>query len=131
MRKTNDFQHGGDHYSKGISLQHWDICVTFGVGYLEGCATKYLTRWRKKNGVEDLRKAQHYVTKLKEAAADPKYKRHGYVPTLIVEAFCNDNGIKHPDELLILQSLFQWSTYQDLQDIDILIARMISHAPLP
>lgn len=59
-------QVGGDHYPKD-GIQHWDfISYNFGPGYLIGNATKYITRWRKKNGVEDLKKARHYVIKLME-----------------------------------------------------------------
>lgn len=55
-----DRQIGGDHY-KGAKIQvvefwqrnRWDGCA---------CSTmKYLARYRQKNGVEDLRKARHYV----------------------------------------------------------------------
>jgi hypothetical protein len=29
---------------------------------------KYISRWKNKNGVEDLKKAQHYLSKLIEVA---------------------------------------------------------------
>ena len=62
---SNDKQVGGDHY--GLSaLQHWDVVRIFGLSYLEGQITKYIFRWRKKNGLEDLKKAQHYLEKLIE-----------------------------------------------------------------
>lgn len=64
MNRANERQHGGDHYSG--EYQHWDLVIDTRMGYLEGCATKYLSRWRNKNGIEDLRKAQHYVEKLLE-----------------------------------------------------------------
>jgi hypothetical protein len=39
-------------------------------GFLEGNITKYLHRWRIKNGVEDLRKARWYLDRLiKEAVS--------------------------------------------------------------
>lgn len=60
----NSRQVGGDHYARGGEFQHWDLVELYGLGYLEGCATKYLVRWRDKNGLEDLRKARHYVEKL-------------------------------------------------------------------
>lgn len=60
----NDRQVGGDHYALGGDYQHWDMIELNGIGYLEGCATKYLARWKRKGGVEDLRKAEHYVEKL-------------------------------------------------------------------
>jgi hypothetical protein len=33
---------------------------------LDGNAVKYLSRWRHKNGIEDLKKARHYIDKLLE-----------------------------------------------------------------
>lgn len=62
---ANDHQEGGTHYG-GTDLQHWDVVVRFGLGYFEGQVTKYLLRWRRKNGLEDLRKARHFLDKLIE-----------------------------------------------------------------
>jgi hypothetical protein len=36
------------------------------IPYLEACVIKYVSRWKEKGGVEDLRKAQHYLEKLIE-----------------------------------------------------------------
>lgn len=63
--RANDMQVGGDHY-RGRETQHWDVIDRNGIGYLEGVATKYLCRFREKNGLQDLRKAEHYVVKLIE-----------------------------------------------------------------
>jgi hypothetical protein len=38
------------------------------LGYLEGNVVKYVSRWKNKNGIEDLKKAQHYLAKLIEVA---------------------------------------------------------------
>jgi hypothetical protein len=62
---ANDRQVGGDHY-KTDGVQHWDIAVQEGWDYLTGNATKYLWRWKKKNGLQDLLKARHFVDKLIE-----------------------------------------------------------------
>lgn len=59
---ANDKQVGGDHY-KTDGLQHWDIVELFKFDYFQGQITKYLMRWRKKNGIEDLQKARHYLDK--------------------------------------------------------------------
>lgn len=64
---ANDTQVGGSHYKKKLGEQHWDrIWRLYGHGYFVGCATKYLERYKDKNGVEDLKKALHYVQKLIE-----------------------------------------------------------------
>lgn len=65
MTRANDTQVGGAHY-KSKAIQTWDYIAQNEIPYLEGCAIKYLSRWRDKGGVEDLRKAQHYIQKLIE-----------------------------------------------------------------
>lgn len=66
--QVNDLQHGGTHY-KCMAIQPWDYILANGIGYLEGSAIKYLTRWREKGGVEDLKKASHFIAKLIESEA--------------------------------------------------------------
>jgi hypothetical protein len=53
-----------EHYAS--PYQHWDWVLNCGMDYLTGNATKYVTRWRKKGGVADLKKALHYVNKMIE-----------------------------------------------------------------
>ena len=64
-------QYGGTHYEKSTGvcphcgsadLQHWDLYAE--APYLEGTATKYITRWRRKGGVADLRKAITVIEKI-------------------------------------------------------------------
>lgn len=61
---ANGHQVGGQHYAKPI--QHWDYVIAQGLGYFEGQITKYVSRWRDKNGLEDLKKARHFLDKLIE-----------------------------------------------------------------
>lgn len=65
MTTANSYQVGGDHYKKQV-IQVWDYIVANGIPYLEGNAIKYLSRWRDKGGIEDLKKAKQYVEKLIE-----------------------------------------------------------------
>jgi hypothetical protein len=37
-----------------------------GIPYCEGNVIKYVTRWRRKGGLDDLRKARHYLDLLIE-----------------------------------------------------------------
>lgn len=67
--RANDTQVAGDHYRQ-LKIQPWDYIAMNGIGYLDGCAIKYLTRWREKGGIDDLRKAQHYIQKLIEVHSD-------------------------------------------------------------
>lgn len=54
-------QVGGTHY--GVGYQHWDLMDQYKVAYLEACATKYLDRWEKKGGIQDLEKSLSYIRK--------------------------------------------------------------------
>ena len=62
---ANDSQVGGTHY-KNNAVQPWDYIIANDLGYLEGNIVKYITRWRKKGGIDDLRKVLHYTQKLIE-----------------------------------------------------------------
>ena len=62
---ANETQIGGSHY-KEKGIQPWDYITENNIGYLEGCAIKYLSRWDRKGGMTDLEKAKHYIEKLIE-----------------------------------------------------------------
>jgi hypothetical protein len=58
-------QVGGTHY-KGMKMQPVEYIHGNNIGYMEGSAIKYLSRWKNKNGLEDLRKAHHFIQLLIE-----------------------------------------------------------------
>lgn len=58
-----DVQVAGDHYKK-LKIQPVEYIHANGIGFMEGSAIKYLTRWRDKGGLEDLRKAGHFIEML-------------------------------------------------------------------
>ena len=62
---ANAQQVGGTHY-KDKAIQPWDYIASNNMGYLEGNVVKYVSRWKEKGGVQDLKKAMHYLTKLIE-----------------------------------------------------------------
>lgn len=65
QRSANARQEGGEHY-KTHTYETWDVILDWNLGYLDGNAVKYLSRWRLKGGVQDLKKARHYIDKLIE-----------------------------------------------------------------
>lgn len=65
---ANEVQVGGNHY-KQQPIQPWDYIAANNLGFFEGNVVKYVTRWRDKAGVEDLKKARHYLDKLIELQA--------------------------------------------------------------
>jgi hypothetical protein len=62
---ANETQINGDHYRRQ-AIQCWDYIAANDIGYFEGNIIKYVSRWRHKGGVDDLRKARHYIDKLIE-----------------------------------------------------------------
>lgn len=58
-------QIGGTHY-KDMGIDPWKIIDANGLDFYEGNALKYLLRYKNKNGVEDLKKAIHYIEHLIE-----------------------------------------------------------------
>jgi hypothetical protein len=69
--RANEQQVGGAHYAVK-AIQPWDYIVANNLGYLEGNVVKYVSRWKDKGGVQDLKKAQHYLQKLIEVTEKSK-----------------------------------------------------------
>lgn len=72
--KADDLQVGGDHY-KNMGVQPWKAMESWlspaeFQGFLKGNAIKYLARCNSKGGIEDVKKAQHYIAKLVEVSND-------------------------------------------------------------
>ena len=74
--KANDIQIGGDHYKKHGDLQPWDVITAWNLGYLDGTALKYIARWRDKGGINDIKKAIHFLEKFIEVE---EWKNNGNV----------------------------------------------------
>lgn len=61
---ANDKQVSGSHYQTAI--QPWDYIISNDLGWCEGNVVKYVSRHKNKHGLDDLRKAMHYLEKLIE-----------------------------------------------------------------
>ena len=89
----NDHMHGGNHY-KRMAIEPWDYVAANELGYFEGEAIGYISRWKIKNGIEDLRKAGHFIAKLIEVE---NARAAGYQPKLPL--------LTPPDELLVSMAM--------------------------
>ena len=66
-KETNlDIQIGGSHY-KEMAIQPIEYNIKNNIPFAEGNIIKYVSRWRKKGGVEDLKKAKHMIELLIES----------------------------------------------------------------
>lgn len=55
-----DQQIGGSHY-RDMKIQPVAFIHANGLGFCEGAVVKYVSRWRQKGGIEDLKKARHFL----------------------------------------------------------------------
>lgn len=63
MSYNKEKQIGGHHY-KNMVMEPAEYCAINNIPFMEGNVIKYVCRHSEKNGVEDLRKAIHYLEML-------------------------------------------------------------------
>ena len=69
--KATDTQIGGNHYTK-LAIQPMRYSMENGLDALQHTVIKYVTRFRDKNGIEDLEKAKHCIDMLIEYEKESK-----------------------------------------------------------
>ena len=69
--KASDKQIGGLHYRQ-LAIQPTEFIHRNNLGFIEGNVIKYVCRHQEKNGVDDLRKAIHYLELLIEYKYEQK-----------------------------------------------------------
>lgn len=52
------------HYGGDVTYETVKVIEAWKLGFHDGNAVKYISRWRQKNGVEDLKKAVWYLQRL-------------------------------------------------------------------
>lgn len=66
INKALQHQQGGDHYKK-MAIQPIEFILKNELGFVEGNIIKYVCRYKDKNGLDDLKKARHYIDILIES----------------------------------------------------------------
>ena len=59
-------QVGGEHYKNDFKIQPIEFITANKLSFIQGNVIKYICRYDKKNGKEDIDKAIHYCELLKE-----------------------------------------------------------------
>ena len=78
INPVDAIQVGGEHYkTDNPAAQHWNIMISAKANYFQGVVTKYIDRYKKKNGLQDLEKARHYAVKYSENIYSPTYSPLG------------------------------------------------------
>jgi Protein of unknwon function (DUF3310) len=66
VSEANKVQVAGDHYRQYGDLQPWDVFIPWNLNGFQAHIIPYIVRYRDKGGVEDLKKARHFLDKLIE-----------------------------------------------------------------
>ena len=117
-----DIQHGGDHYKNlGIQpVQFWHANL---MGGSESACIKYVTRWKSKEGVKDLRKARHFLQLIVEDGEYPAlYRRQGAAFPIYIGMglratdYIDANGLEKPEAGVVLH-VWLWTLKGDPADL--------------
>lgn len=98
-----DTQIGGTHYSK-LGMQPIELIAALRCSFIQGCIIKYISRYKAKNGAEDIRKCIHYA----QLASDLNDKRrcNDKVLSREVNRFIIKNGLTILQRRIITQAIY-------------------------
>ena len=120
---ANEKQVGGSHYAG--EYQHWDWAIDINLPYLESGATKYISRWRDKGGVQDIQKAIHYMEKALEAFSLGRHQNrslfctgysadHEYARKKTAKFLSSSKEHRTPSEIDVILNIASWRHKTDL-----------------
>lgn len=122
MDNPNGKQVGGNHYQS--QYQCWDFIHDLRLSFLEGSVAKYISRHRRKDGIKDLQKAQHFIEKLlsihKEQLLSFSTRICCEKTMSVIDTYLSENSPGPTEDAIIVRLCF-WQTEQDLR----LILKMI------
>lgn len=117
-------QVGGSHY--GTAYGHWDYCKDAQTPYLEGHATKYLVRWRKKGGIQDLEKALSFVEKIMVGNENTNCDRCTGEHDRLLYRMLDDNNVPDAEGTMIV-AIIGWQRYEDLRIVHRTLSEFIRY----
>lgn len=128
---ANNRQIGGAHYQvKANAVQHWDYCDANDAPYLESACSKYVLRWRDKNGLQDLEKALHYLEKrIENFTLGVGPVRGGRMNFMEYLSFVTGSGLSERElELEIITHVLHWSSAPELETARLALVQLIEQA---
>ena len=106
--KSLDVQIGGNHY-KGCGYQPVKFAVDLNLNFIQGNIVKYATRYRSKNGKQDLQKVIHYA----QLGRDLKPQNNVIFdnrPSKNIDIYVSMNGLNETERKIISGAVWQcWS----------------------
>lgn len=118
----NDRQVGGQHY-KGADFQPWDWPL-YGVDAWSYSIVKYATRFKEKNGRQDLEKAVHFCDKLFWAITQHSFGQHNIVRIRHADEYLEQNKCDKYQRRVVLAALF-WKSSDDVEHLRECLSHLI------
>ena len=98
-----DTQVGGSHY-KDLCMQPIELIVALRCSFIQGNIIKYVTRYKNKNGLEDLLKVKHYA----QLAIDTKDHRrcNDKLLSVYINRYVLKNKLNYLQRVIITQACY-------------------------
>lgn len=101
MNNPMNNQIGGNHY-KDLPMQPVDFAVKAELNFIQGSIVKYVSRFRKKNGKQDIDKAIHFA----QLAIELNCQKDNYIPVLgLAYTYCKLNGFTQKQTDIIVATV--------------------------
>ena len=97
---NKDKEVGGDHYSK-MKIEPIELIEALDLDFIQGCIVKYVSRYKFKNGIEDLRKALHYARIRTTPGYTRPEKNVSKSEYGAINMYCESNDISAEENLII------------------------------
>lgn len=96
-------QVGGDHYSK-MKVQPTELITELKCSFYQGNIIKYLSRYKSKNGKQDLEKVIHYA----QIAIERQDRRVCVEDAIFhgIPRFCKENGLSKIEEDIMREACY-------------------------
>lgn len=106
-----DVQVGGSHY-KNKKMQPIELITKTRCTFIQGCIWKYITRYKEKNGKEDINKCIHYAQLAIELKDEGQLR---YRKIDIAKVYCKVNELSPSQSSVIM--LTAYDSYQRVIDV--------------
>lgn len=96
-------QIGGSHY-KDLAMQPIELITSLKCSFIQGCIIKYISRYKHKNGAQDIKKCIHYA-QLALELKDSKHCKNNDL-SLNLNTYIRKNNMTILQRRIITQALY-------------------------
>lgn len=101
MNSALETQVGGSHY-KDMAMQPVEFAVKAKLNFIQGSIVKYISRYKNKNGKQDIEKAAHFA----KLAIDLDEQEHEFMFSLgLAYSYCKVNKLSQAQTNIIVSAV--------------------------